>query len=116
MVKREWMIGALGLSLKAGILNRYLIQKKFELENVALDDVRFNSRTTSFRERPNSKLTKNYTAHYLVGVGVAYAIQPNLSIYVEPTFSKSIQPLINIGSGSLYQESKTLQVGIRYHL
>ena len=116
LVKKEWAIGSFALSLKTGILNRFLLTKSFELQEIILDDGRFNSRVNNFRERINTKSSTNYTAHYLVGGGLAYAFQPSLSFYVEPTFVRSIQAVIGPRGTSIYTKNKMLNVGFRYTL
>ncbi len=115
-IKKEWAIGSFALSLKAGLLNRFLLTKNFELQEITLNDSRFNSRTNNFGERPNTKSSTNYAVHCLAGVGLAYTFQSNLSFYLEPTFIRSMQPVIGPRGASIYTKNKMLNVGFRYML
>ncbi len=116
LVKKEWAIGSLVFSLKTGLLNRFLLNRSFELPQITLDDIRFNSKTNIFRERPNSKSNTNYSAHYIAGIGLEYTFRSGLSFYMEPTFIRSIQSINDPKSASLYTQSKALNIGFRYML
>ena len=114
IVKKEWAIGSLALSIKAGLLNRFLIENSIALEEVTIDNNSFNTTATSFKKRQSTKNKDDYSAHYLAGIGVAYTFQPGLSMYVEPTFIRSVQPVIGLRDASLYTQSKMLNIGLRY--
>lgn len=114
LVKKEWSIGSLALGIKAGLLNRFLLDKSLSSQEVTIENKRFNTTTTSFRERSNPKNKNNYSAHYLAGIGLEYNFQTGLSMYVEPTFIRSIQPIIGLSDASLYTQSQMINVGVRY--
>jgi len=57
-----------------------------------------------------------YTPQIIAGIGVEYFIQPNLSVYAEPSFSKSLRPTIDFGFASIQSQNMAMMVGMRYHL
>ena len=116
LVKKEWASGSLAFSLKTGLLNRFLLNRSFELQRITIDDIRFNSKTNVFRERPNSKSNSSYSAHYLAGIGLEYTFRSDLAFYIEPTFIRSIQPTNDSKEASIYTQSKVLNIGFRYML
>lgn len=117
IVKKDWAIGSFALSLKAGLLNRFLLSKNLELQQIIIDDdTQFNSRSSNFRERTSSSSKNNYSAHYLVGTGLEYTFIEGLSFYIEPTFIRSIQPVISPRGASIFTKNKMLNVGLRYEL
>ena len=54
--------------------------------------------------------------NFLAGFGIAYQIQPKLSIYAEPTFVRSIRPIRQVRFADIYTEGKMVNLGIRYQL
>jgi len=116
ILKKEWTIGPLALSTKVGFLNRFLLARSFELQEITIDDTRFNPTTIAFRERKVPKSINNFSAHYLVGLGVAYQFRPGFSFYVEPTFTRSMGPVVGVKNASIFLESSALNIGFRYWL
>ena len=117
ILKRQLTFGRLEINAHAGLVNRFLVQKSFDFEGIFLEDVRFQSRPRVFREQANAKQKpKAYTINYLVGIGLAYQIRPKTKIYVEPTFSRSIHPILKVGRASLFSQNQSINLGIRYTL
>lgn len=117
LLKREFRVGNLGLSLKAGLVNRFLIDKSFNFQQIELDDARFQFRPRGFREHANTRQQPNtYSNQYLVGFGLAYHVSPKLAIYAEPTFTRNIKPILDVGRASIIAQNKSVNVGMRYTL
>lgn len=116
LVKRQWAIGNFGLTVRAGLLNRFIIENNFEVSNIALDDTRFQSRLETVRERGGRSESAAYSPHFVAGLGIEYHIQPKWSVYVEPTFTRSIQPIANLGLRDIHTEGKMVNLGFRYQL
>jgi len=116
LVKKQWTIGNLGLSINAGLLNRFIMENKLETFRTKVDDPRFQSRIKPNEERISANKLSTYSPHVLAGFGMEYQIQPKLSIYAEPTFVRSIRPIAEIGFADIYAEGKMVNFGIRYQL
>lgn len=116
IIRKQWAIGPIGLNIKAGLFQRFLLSKRSELQTVNLNDDRLSPIITSFQERKNNSTTTNSSTHYLVGVGLAYKFHPSFSIFIDPTFTKSLHPVIGNKGASIFTQSKTVNVGFRYVL
>ena len=116
LVKKQWAIGNLGLSIRAGLLNRFIIDNNLETFSVSVDDARFQSRLEPKEERNDRNKLSTYSANFLAGFGVDYQIQPKLSVFAEPTFVRSIGPIRKIALSDIFAEGKMVNFGIRYQL
>jgi len=114
LIKKEWAIGSLAVSIKTGLNNRFLLNKSSSSHKVTVENKRFNTTDITFRERSNSKSKNDYSTHYIVGMGLEYNFQTGLSMYAEPTFIRSMQPIIGLRDASLYTQSKMINIGLRY--
>ncbi len=116
LVKKQWAIGNLGLSIRAGLLNRFIMENNLEAFSIKVDDPRFQSRIKPNEERIGTNKLSTYSPHVLAGFGMEYQIQPKLSLYAEPTFVRSIGPIRKVGFSDIYAEGKMVNFGIRYQL
>ena len=116
LVKKQWTIGNLGVSIRAGLLNRFIIDNNLETFNITVDDPRFQSRIEPNEARNGPNRLSTYSPNFLAGFGMEYQLQPKLSIYAEPTFVRSIQPIAKIGFADIFAEGKMVNFGIRYQL
>ena len=116
LVKKQWAIGHLGLNIRAGLLNRFIIDNNLETFNVTVNDARFQSRIEPNEERNSTNKLSTYSSNFLAGFGVEYQLQPKLSVYAEPTFVRSIQPIAKIGFADIFAEGTMVNFGIRYQL
>ncbi|MEM6318359.1 MAG: hypothetical protein AAF960_11860 [Bacteroidota bacterium] len=116
LLRKEWHLGKIGWSVKGGFSNRLLLNNRFDFQNIALDDSRFRSLPASAPIRSNAGLPSRHTMDYVLGVGVNYALQPNLQLYIEPTFNQSVQPIVDIGFRKIYTKNTMLQMGLKYTL
>lgn len=116
VLRKEWKLGALSLSAKSGLIYRQLLHKSFELQTLKLNDIRFNSVVTAFQERRNNTIKNGSHMHYLVGFGCEYRLKPSLSAYLEPTFTRSIQPVNGQNGANIFIQSKMVNVGFRFIL
>ncbi|MEM1124836.1 MAG: hypothetical protein AAGJ18_30640, partial [Bacteroidota bacterium] len=116
LLRKEWHLGKIGWSVKGGFSNRLLLNNRFDFQNIALDDSRFRSLPASVPIRSNAGLSSRHTMDYVLGVGVNYTLKPNLQFYVEPTFSQSVQPVVDVGFRKIYTRHTMLQMGLRYTL
>lgn len=115
LVKKRWAVGNLGLSIKAGILNRFILQNKYDAPQVTFKNQQFKVSSSSVKEVSEGHPT-TYTGHLVAGVGIDYTILPRLSLYVEPTFTRSLPPKTNLELATAYTQGKMVDVGIRYDL
>lgn len=116
LVKKQWTIGNLGLSINAGLLNRFIINNNLETFSIKVDDPRFHSRLKPNEERNGPNKLSTYSPNFLAGFGIEYQIQPKLSVYAEPTFVRSIGPIRQVRLSDIYAEGKMVNLGIRYQL
>jgi len=116
LVKKQWAIGNLGLNIRAGLLNRFIIDNNLETSNITVDDARFQSRIEPNEERNGTNKLSTYSPNFLAGFGMEYQLQPKLSVYAEPTFVRSIGPIAKIRFADIYAEGKMVNLGIRYQL
>ncbi|MFK7980906.1 MAG: hypothetical protein AB8G86_13050 [Saprospiraceae bacterium] len=116
LVKKQWVIGNLGLSINAGLLNRFIMENNLEAFSIKVDDPRFQSRLAPKEERNGTSRLSTYSPNFLAGLGITYQLRPKLSVYAEPTFVRSIQPIRKINFSDVYAEGKMVNFGIRYQL
>lgn len=115
LVRKNWVFGKLNISAKTGLLNRFNVANSYEAPTLTSEDNRFELLATEFRQ--NTVIENNrYVPQLVAGIGLEYFIQPNLSVYVEPTFSKSLRPVIDFSAAAIHSENKALTMGMRYHL
>ncbi len=53
---------------------------------------------------------------YLVGLGLAYHISPSTSLFIEPTFTKNINPIVRLNNTQIHNQSNMLNLGMRWSL
>lgn len=117
ILKRQLSHGRLGFNVKAGLVNRFLIQKSFDFQHIDIADERFQFQPRRVREQPKGRQgPSSYTANYLLGFGLAYKILPKMEVYVEPTFSRSIQPIVELGDVRMFSQTSSVNLGVRYTL
>lgn len=116
LAKKQWAVGSLGLSVKAGILNRFILQNKVAMPEVIAQDQSYEVTSTILQKDTPPQKTTTYSGHLVAGVGLDYALLPRLSLYVEPTFTRSLQPTKNLELASVYTSGKMVDVGVRYDL
>lgn len=115
LVRKNWRMGKLSLSVKTGLLNRFNMANSFEEPTITMENGEFEVLASEFRRNTTIE-TKKYTPQLIAGIGVEYFIQPNLSVYIEPSFSKSIRPMIDFGFANIQSQNKAVTMGMRYHL
>jgi len=115
LVRKNWNIGKLNVSVKTGLLNRFNVSNEFETPSITVEDNQFEVLANDFRR--NTRIEQNkYTPQLIAGIGLEYYIQPNLSVYIEPTYSRSLRPVIDFGFANIHTQNKALTMGMRYHL
>ncbi len=114
LLRKRWALGRLGLTLKAGAQSRFLIKKEANLNSIALDDKRFQFNFEEGRRGPRP--LSNISFYYVAGVGVDYNLDPKWSLFVEPTFSRSLEPVVNLGKAKVFSEQTMVNLGMRYQL
>lgn len=115
LARKQWRVGNLGLGITAGLLNRFLLEKNFDLPTITLEDQRFNAQSMYISEKEGEKST-TYSPYYLVGLDVEYEIYPGLYVFISPTLSNSIRPTIGADGADIYAMEKMLNMGVRYQL
>ncbi len=115
LVRKNWHIGKWSIGVKTGLLNRFNVSNTSESPNITVEDNEFEVLASEFR-RDTSIENNKYTPQIIAGIGVEYFIQPNLSVYAEPSFSKSLRPTIDFGFASIQSQNMAMMVGMRYHL
>lgn len=116
LLKKRWKIGKVGLSLKSGVLNRFQINHTLTEPKITLDNNQFELLATEFKQNISTAKNKIYIPQLVAGLGLEYFIQPNLSVYVEPTFTKSIASLIDFDFAQATAPNSMVNVGFRYEL
>ena len=114
LARKQWVVGNLGLSIKAGLLNRFILQNK--IENSQIADPPFSVDFNPLMDDSARKLSNTYSSHLVAGVGVEYALLPRLSLFVEPTFTRSLSPLVTTDDSILFASGKMVDVGVKYLL
>lgn len=115
LVRKNWRIGKLNLSVKTGLLNRFNSSNTYEEPSIVDENDQFQVVANELK-RNTSIEPKKYVPQLIAGFGLEYFIQPNLSVYVEPSFSKSIRPIIDFGFANIHSQNKAVTMGMRYHL
>lgn len=115
LMRKDWTIGKWSVSAKTGLLNRFNISNTFEAPTVTLEEAELDLVTNEFRPKVGIQNNK-YIPQLIAGIGVEYFIQPNLSVYVEPTFSRSLRPVIDFSFANIHSQNKAVTMGMRYHL
>jgi len=115
LVRKNWRFGKWSVGVKTGLLNRFNVSNTSESPNITVEDNEFEVLASEFR-RDTSIENNKYTPQIIAGIGVEYFIQPNLSVYAEPSFSKSLRPTIDFGFASIQSQNMAMMVGMRYHL
>jgi len=116
LARKQWRVGNLGLGITAGLLNRFLLEKNFDLPTVTLNDQRFSAQSIYISEKEGSTTTTAYLPYYLVGLDMEYEIYSGFYIFITPTLSRSIRSTIEADSADLYAQEKMLNMGVRYQL
>jgi len=116
LARKQWRVGNLGFGITAGLLNRFLLEKSFDLPTITVNDQRFSAQSMYISEKEGSTTTTTYLPYCLVGIDIEYEIYPGLYIFITPTLSKSIRPTIEADSADLYAQEKMLNMGVRYQL
>ena len=115
LVRKNWRFGKWSVGIKTGLLNRFNVSNASESPNITVEDNEFEVLASDFRRDTRIENNK-YTPQIIAGIGVEYFIQPNLSVYAEPSFSKSLRPTIDFGFASIQSQNMAMMVGMRYHL
>jgi len=100
--KKSWEKGKLSVNVKTGLVNRFEINQVAQSNKEPIKD--------------NQLQAHKYLPSVVAGVGLAYAIQPKLSLFVESAVSKGIKPVIDVEGMELTAENLMVQVGVRYEL
>lgn len=116
VLKKRWVSGKLGLSVKSGILNRFEIDNSLEASTIKLADAELEVLASEFKQNTTAIKNNKYVPHVVAGIGVEYFIQPNLSVYIEPTFTKSLRPVIDFGFANVTAQNSMVNLGVRYEL
>ncbi|MEM9820047.1 MAG: hypothetical protein AAF985_03205 [Bacteroidota bacterium] len=116
--KYQVNMGPLALSARAGIVSRYLIDEKVAINDVEAQTVGFQSERASISALGNGKNLQpsKLSLHYLAGLGLEYRFHPKWSIALEPTFNRSVKPIIEQGDQKVHQETLGVNFGVRHWL
>lgn len=102
----------LNVKLKGGIVTNFL--------DDAMIRPKFTTRTNEVRasvKRVNKDLNpvKKVSLDYIVGVGVNYYIDQSMSINIEPTYRRNLNPLVETNRFSTKSYALGLQTGLSVH-
>lgn len=118
LLKYHGRKGAFNFTAKAGIAGRIVVNSKVEAGKGEIFP-KINGLGAKFpRERILKTLDKspNSSLNYMVGIGASYRIWNNLYATLEPTFSRSLQPVFEKEGVATYAQSLNWQVGVKYYL
>ncbi|MFT5164999.1 MAG: opacity protein-like surface antigen [Saprospiraceae bacterium] len=107
--------GKLQVGLKAGLVNRFVLDGTFRIEEITIarNDFRLVLNDRVYRSRPLKKI-KKYQADFLVGAGISYHFNKKMWLSVEPTFTRSINPLYETQLFKTYPVVTSLDIGFNF--
>lgn len=101
-------------SAKAGISTNIILQKDVTIKAAAVARNGIQHRRTIVDKQFSG--LKNTTFDLLLGLGVDYDLSKNMSVYFEPTVTRSINPVYQIsGKIKTYPIIAAFNVGLAYH-
>ncbi len=103
----RWQLG-----LKAGIVNRFLQDATFQFESISTsrDGVRLVVEDRFFRTRPLDSAA-TYQADFTLGAGLRFWVTNQLSLMIEPSFSRSINPFFEGDNFKTFPTIQSLDFG-----
>ena len=116
LIGKQWQKGNWRMGIKAGLYNRFLLKNIVVLKQVQLNDDRFTTEPILLQATHKSDEASRYSARYVAAIDIAYAVNSNLDIYASPSFSRSLQPIVESNLATIHSQEKALNVGVRYHL
>lgn len=118
LLKYHGRKGALNFTLKAGIAGRLVGDSKVEAVKGEIFPKINGLGARLPRQRILNALDKrpDSSINYMLGLGLSYRIWNNLHITLEPTFSRSFQPVFEKGGVATYAQSLNWQVGVKYYI
>jgi opacity protein-like surface antigen len=107
--------GKLQIGLKAGLMNKFVLDASFRYEEIkiARNDFRLVLNDRVYRSRPLQNI-KKYEADFLIGAGISYNFNEKMWLSVEPTFTRSINPLYENQLFKTYPVVTSLDIGFNY--
>ena len=67
-----------------------------------------------FTDPDHSKNLKKYQADFLLGAGLSYQFNDKVWFYVEPTFTRGINPLYESQNFKTYPVTTSIDIGFNY--
>lgn len=106
----KWSFG-----LKAGVLNRFVLDGYLEIESVEVlrPGVQPILNDRIYKKRPLQKIN-NYELDLLVGAGVNYHVTSKIWLAVEPTFTHSINPIFENRFFQTFPITGSLDISLNY--
>lgn len=103
----------LGMFIKGGVSGQILMNDRFELQEVTSPDSPLRLIDGETLAKPSG--IERHIFNYLVGAGLDYRLSPRFSITLEPTYTRSLNPLVK---NELVIHSATLGIfgGLRFRL
>lgn len=103
----------LGMFIRGGISGQILMNERFELQEVTSPDSPLRLIDGETLVKPSG--IERHIFNYLVGAGLDYRLSPRFSITLEPTYTRSLNPLVK---NELIIHSATFGIfgGLRFRL
>lgn len=100
---------------KAGIAHQFLLQGRLNLSDIDLKDrdwrlsQQAGFRTIDLKRRINNRW------HYSAGIGIETRLNSRVTLAVEPTFTRSMQPIVGHHEEKFYPMSFQTDIGLNYY-
>ncbi len=109
--------GKFQYGLKAGIVNRFVLDGTFQIENVSVlrSDISLVLTDRIYKPRPIKNIEK-YHLDFLVGAGLSYKLNQHTWFYIEPTFTHGINsfPLFETPNFKTLLVTTSIDFGFNY--
>lgn len=107
--------GPLQFGLKAGLVHRFVLDGYFEVESVEVlrSGIRPILNERFYAPRKLRKIEK-YELDFLIGAGLSYQFGKKVWLNVEPTFSRSINPIFKSPHFETFPVIISLDLGLNY--
>ena len=119
LVGKEWQKGNWQVGLKTGLLNRFELTNTIQTPKFELNDERFTVLEGKLLPTKNGTAglsTAAYLPYFIASLSLEYYLNPSLSLFLEPSFASSLQPLPKLRGQNIRNHNSIMNLGMRYHL
>ena len=113
-LKYHYDLGRLNVGAEAGLYGQFLRKTKASIQGVEVQNFALIHRRSNLKPPPPNRTQSSLSIQYLAGLSLEYELNPKFSVLVEPSFSRGINPILQIEQFKLFEETKRLTAGIKY--